>query len=81
MVGVVDLDAVNWYLGAQFIKQVNIIKREALFAAAGMSYQANSPTAVRCLHGFLHISHNGAETRLAYYLHRGLPVGNISMFT
>src|SRR5947199_3570173 len=81
VVGMVDLNAVNWYLGAQLIQQVRIIEGEVLLATTGVSNQTYRPTAVRCLHRLRHIGHNCAETCLAYHPQRGLPICRISMLT
>ena len=81
VVGMVDLNTVNWYLGAQLIQQVRVIEGEVLLTTAGVSNQTNRPTAVRRLHRLRHISHDCAETSLAYHPQRGLPICHVSMFT
>ena len=67
--------------GAQLIQQVRVIEGEVLLTTAGVSNQTNRTTAVRRLHRLRHISHDCAETSLAYHPQRGLPICHVSMFT
>src|SRR5437763_10446495 len=79
MVGVVDLDASERYLGPHLVKQGGVIEGEAAFAATRMGDKADRTAAVCRIHRLGHISHNRDKTGLAHHPERGLPVAGVAM--
>src|ERR1700719_1852163 len=80
MVGVVDLDTVEWNFGSHLVKQGRVIESEPILAAAWMRNQAHSPTAMGRIDRLCHPGMDRMATSLANHSVSSLPVTGVPVF-
>src|SRR5260370_33536863 len=80
MIGVIDLYAVQGYLGAYLVEQVNIVIGKTRFAATGMRDERDRSAAVRGIDGQRQIRMNRDEPGLANELATCLPAARVAVF-